>query len=346
MKQITLFEEGTLQRQQSKIFKVTEKDVPEFVKYWNEVRKITNWYETFYDLMSGKKSNKQLLFKLIGTQEPKELCGKFVTEGCINFEEHPNDMGYGRNKKLTCKSSHCSECWDSWVTRESSKATKRIEKFRTISQRNGFRSCIPVHVIGSPPKWLWNISFAKLKKTFRKMVKRAGIVGGVSVFHGFRLKDKTWYWSPHFHLIGYGWVVDTKKIESNEGWVIKNKGIRKNSKQVYNSFTYLLSHTAITKGIHSVSWFGELGYRAKYSSELKPEVEESNGDTCPYCSQYLVLIDILGTDRPPPDKEWFGLFEPYKIISVETIEQMLDRKFWLKKKLERESRTYVGYINK
>jgi len=94
-----------------------------------------------------------------------------------------------------------------------------------------------------------------------------------------------------------------------------------------------LSHTAIAKGVHSVTWFGDLSYRSKYALELKREIDESESDTCPYCSQYLVLFYVVGVDRPPPDQEWFGLFERSKTRSVETIEEMLDRKFWLKKKL-------------
>jgi len=180
------------------------------------------------------------------------------------------------------------------------------------------------------------------------MVKRAGIVGGVSMFHAYRLKNdgKTWFYSPHFHMIGYGWVINTKKISSNDGWVIKNKGVRKNSTEVYSTVAYQLSHTAIAKGVHSVNWFGELSYRSKYALELKREKQESDADKCPYCSQYLVWVIVGGTDRPPPDEEWCGLFEPYNIEPVETIEEMLERKFWLKKKLDRESRLYVNYFNK
>jgi len=216
-----------------------------------------------------------------------------------------------------------------------------------LSQKKGFRSTKPIHVIVSPPKWLWNVSWTEMKKTFRIMVKRAGIVGGVSMFHAFRLKNdgKTWFYSPHFHMIGYGWVIDTKKISSNDGWIIKNKGIRKDSTQVYSTVAYQLSHTAIAKGVHSVTWFGELSYRSKYALELKREIQESDADKCPYCSQYLVLIEMKGTDRPPPDQEWFGLFEPYKVVSVETLDQMLVRKFWLKNKLERECDDSEVYWN-
>jgi len=347
LKQITLLEEGILQGQQSKKCEVTTKKKYDYVEHWRQIHEDTNWNEVNYDLKHGKKLNKQLLFKLIGTGEPKEYCGEFVKEGCINFKEHPNHLAYGQNKRLTCKSPGCSICWDSWLVREASRVTERIEKFRMSSQKKGFRSTKPIHVIVSPPKWLWNVSWTEMKKIFRRMVKRAGIVGGVSMFHAFRLKNdgKTWFYSPHFHMIGYGWVTDAKKISSNDGWIIKNKGIRKDSTEVYSTVAYQLSHTAIAKGVHSVTWFGELSYRSKYALELKREIQESDAGKCPYCSQYLVLIEIKGSDRPPPDQEWFGLFEPYKVVSVETIEQMLDRKFWLKKKLESEYNDSSSYWN-
>jgi len=231
LKQITLFDKGILQGQKSKKCEVTIKKKYDYVEHWRQIHEDTNWNEVSYDLKHGKNPNKQLLFKLIGTGEPKEYCGEFVKEGCINFKEHPNHLAYAQNKRLTCKSANCSICWDSWLVREASRVTERIEKFRMLSQKKGFRSTKPIHVIVSPPKWLWNVSWTEMKKTFRRMVKRAGIVGGVSMFHAFRLKNdgKTWFYSPHFHMIGYGWVTDTKKISSNDGWIIKNTGIRKSS---------------------------------------------------------------------------------------------------------------------
>jgi len=273
---------------------------------------------------------------MVGTGEQKEDCGHFITEGCDNFLNHPNKMVYAQHRRLTCKRAQCPLCWDSWLIRESSRVTERIEKFRMLSERNGFRSTKPIHVIVSPPKYLWNISWIELKKTCRRMMKKAGIIGGVSMFHAFRRSSdgKTWYYSPHFHMIGYGWVVNTKKISSEEGWVIKNKGIRNDSTEVYNTVSYLLSHTAIAKGVHSVTWFGDLSYRSKYALELKREIEESEADMCPYCSQYLVLFMVIGLDRPPPNQEWFGLFERCKTRPVETIEEMLHRKFWLKNRIE------------
>jgi len=333
---------GTLQGQQTKTFEVTKKKTPDHVKYWSEIHKDTNWNEIKYDLKHGKKLSR-LIFGMVGTGELKKDCGRWVTQGCDNSLNHPNDMAYAENKRLTCKSAKCSECWDSWSIRESSRVTERIDKFRLLSERKGWRSSKPIHVIVSPPKWLWNSTWVELKKSFRKMVKRAGIVGGVSMFHPFRLKDKIWFYSPHFHMIGYGWVQNTKKISSKKGWIIKNKGIRDSSTQIYSTVAYLLSHTGIAEGVHSVTWFGDLSYSAKYAFELKQQKEESDAGKCPYCSQYVVLFAIKGLDRPPPNEEWFGLFDKKMAYAVETIDEMLDRKIWVKKKLERESKLRVKY---
>jgi len=345
LKQSKLFEKGILQGRQSKTFEVTKKKTPDHVKYWSKIHQDTNWNDVNYDLKHGKKLSR-LVFRMVGTGEPKEDCGRWITEGCDNSRNHPNRMAYAENKRLTCKRAGCSECWDSWSIRESSRVTERIDKFRLLGERKGWRSTKPIHVIVSPPKWLWNSTWTELKKSFREMVKCAGIVGGVSMFHLCRLKNKTWFYSPHFHMIGYGWVKDTKKISSEKGWIIKNKGIRDSSTQVYSTVAYLLSHTGIAKGVHSVTWFGELSYSAKYAFELKREKEESDAGKCPYCSQYLVLFEVKSVDRPPPNEEWFGLFDMNEAYAVETVDEMLDRKIWVKKKLERESELHVKYFNK
>jgi len=57
------------------------------------------------------------------------------------------------------------------------------------------------------------------------------------------------------------------------------------------------------------------------------------------------LFEIRGVDRPPPNEEWFGLMKEGQAFPVETFDEMLDRKIWLKKKLERESKLHVKYWN-
>ncbi len=348
MYQERIDESGILQRQKSKTFPLVIKKSSELVEYWKRVHEETNWNDVHYDLRHGKKSNKQLLFKMIGTGDSKDYCGQFMTEGCDNVNSHPKGMLFARNRRLSCKKSECPKCWDIWLIREASRITERIDKYRLLAQREGWRNTKPIHVIVSPPKWKQNITFTELKKEMRKMAKRAGVFGGCVMFHAYRLtKDgKNWYYSPHFHIIGYGWVKNTKKISSDEGWVIKNKGVRDSSGSVYNTVGYLLSHTAIADGVSSVTWFGDLGYRAKYSFELKPDIIDCNNDTCPFCNQYLVLFELVSMDRPPPDKEWSGLIETWVGMAVETLDEMFERKFWLKnqiKKRELEENNFESY---
>jgi len=337
MSQTELFQEVSLQRQKSKTFGIITKKPSELIEYWKKIHEETNWNSVHHELSYGKKSNKQLSFKMIGTGKVKSYCGEFFTEGCDNTSAHPKGMLYGQNRKLGCKGKECPKCWEVWLVKEASRITERIEKYRQLAQRMGWRNTKPIHVIVSPPKWKQNISFTELKKEMRKMAKRAGVFGGCVMFHAYRLtKDrKIWYYSPHFHIIGYGWIKNTKKISSDEGWVIKNKGIRDSSGSVHNTVGYLLSHTAIAKGVSSVVWFGDLGYRAKYSSELKPDIIDFHNDTCPHCNQYLRKMELVSMDRPPPDKEWSGLLELWQGRVVETLDEMFERKFWLKKQIKK-----------
>jgi len=53
--------------------------------------------------------------------------------------------------------------------------------------------------------------FKRLKSKAIKLIKSSGIVGGVIIFHPFRVnKKKQLYISPHFHVIGYGYIEETK----------------------------------------------------------------------------------------------------------------------------------------
>ena len=267
MSQTLIDDSGILQRQKSKTFGITIKKDSDLIEYWKRIHEETNWHSVNHVLLHSKKSDKQLSFKMIGTGNSKSYCGEFMMEGCDNNSAHPKGMLYCHNVRLGCKGKACPICWDRWLIKESSRITERIEKFRLLAQREGWRNTKPIHVIVSPPKWKQNITFTELKKEMRKMAKRAGVFGGCVMFHAYRLtKDgKNWYYSPHFHIIGYGWVKNTKKISSDEGWVIKNKGVRDSSASVYNTVVYQLSHTAIADGVYSFIWFGDLGYRAKYS---------------------------------------------------------------------------------
>ena len=279
-----------------------------------------------------------------GTDIKKEECGKWNTQGCANIWGHPENKVFVRRSKRSCFRAKCEYCWlEKWLARESHRATKRIENYIEVFkhihiarspslQRKHLR---PIHVIVSPS---WSDKFMRfdlLKKKARKLINKAGIEGGLMIYHPFSLDKKTGQWvaRPHFHIVGFGWVVDTRKMSDSDGWVIKNKGLRSS---LHSTIYYQLSHAGVSDDVHSITWFGSLGYRAKYADRFKVDDEDETG-YCDYCNCMLVEFEYVGLDRPPPDYEFVGLVDPKYWRAKETLEQAIDRKERFKNRFRHKS---------
>jgi len=306
---------------------------------WLVSHDVTNWKEVEYyqEYLKPVKNGfvkTKIHWKLPGTQEPRDTCGEFFTKGCFNRNMHPGHKDFVMRGCKSCFRASCKKCWLlKWLSRESSRATERITKYsefwkkmnqnHLFSQRKYLR---PIHVIVSPPWKDKFISFEKLKEKTRKMLKIAGIEGGLMIYHPFPYdkKERKWSVRPHFHVIGFGWVVLQKKI-TNDGWVIKNKGVRNS---LHSTIYYQLSHAGVSSDIHSLTWFGTLSYRAKFSFAYKIEKPEGS-DFCEYCGFMLVECEFVGTDRPP-DNEFYGLFEVGQWIALETVDEAVAKKEWRK----------------
>ncbi len=327
-----------------------EKHLSDESRRWLLIHDETNWkdIELVQEYMKKKMVDgkwnttmQKVFWKLAGTEEPKNYCGNFVYDGCFNVKFHPMGKPYIHARKLSCFRGQCEKCWlEKWLARESTRASKRIENYVALAQRNGFRNKKPIHVIVSPP---WNQKYDRfdlLKEKCRKLMKEAGIIGGLLIYHPFRLDKETnvWVKHPHFHVIGFGWVVNTASINDKEGWVIKNKGVRDS---LHATIYYQLSHAGISEKIHSVTWFGTLGYRSKYASEIKVEKEELD-DQCPFCGKPLVRAGYVGLDRPPPDFEFMALLRSDDWSALESIEEALERKNKFKKKEKFETAGTIG----
>ena len=305
-----------------------EKKLSEAQKILLRILSMTNWkvIELFQSYKTPKGIMKKILWNLPSTKEKKDTCGKFKTLGCFNVFYHPNNQALIQHTKLSCFRSACEYCWmEKWLARESRRATLRIENYQKVIKEIGkTRFTNPIHVIVSPS---WKDKFVRydlLKKRCRELLDEAGIVGGLMIYHPFSLDKKKMKWicRPHFHVIGFGWVHDTKKICDENGWVIKNKGVRKS---LYSTIYYQLSHAGVSDNIHSVTWFGELGYRSKYAEQIKVENEEPN-DYCEFCGKILVNAEFRATDRPPPDFEFVGLVDHLDWEATESIEQAEERR--------------------
>lgn len=323
----------------------SKKELTDTAKGWLVNHDYTNWGEMalLQDYTTKSKKGvviKKILWKLPGTQVKKDDCGEWMPTGCFNIFAHPEHKAFVKNIKRSCFRSCCVYCWlEKWLPRESTRATQRIEKYAEVWKRIN-PTCLfrqrkylnPIHVIVSPPWKDKFLSFDVMKKKARRLLNEAGVVGGLMIYHPFAYDKKILKWvvRPHVHVIGYGWVVSTKKISDESGWVIKNKGIRDS---LHSTIYYQLSHAGVSNDVHSITWFGELGYSAKFSPAYEIEDAE-NHDYCDFCGCFLVSCKFVGLDRPPPDYEFVGLVDYLDWKSLETIAEAIDRKnkSWYKSK--------------
>lgn len=173
------------------------------------------------------------------------------------------------------------------------------------------------HVVLSPPQDVVCEKigdYRKLRDLAYRVARESGFYGGAVIFHPYRLKCSKcgsaiseyqkkcskchesafqWFWSPHFHGVGFGWIENTKEGYARHGWVVKNLGVRDS---VFWTFQYLLSHAGVSC-VHTTTWFGKLGYN------MMGKVPKSDGfhEVCQFCLRALVPLRwIGGEDRGPP----------------------------------------------
>lgn len=254
-------------------------------------------------------------FQLAGSGESYSSCGSFFTVGCLNVGEHVGsnldgvDMtgkAYLERHKQSCHRSLCPICWEDWANREKDKASERLRAFVLKG-----RSLKPIHVIVSVPSVDWELSVQKMREKVYRVLKMVHCIGGLMIYHSKRKNDQDgWYFSPHFHVLGYGWIMDVRRNYVNSGYIIKNAGIRKT---VEGTIFYQLSHCGISKDNHAITWFGALSY-----AKLHVVYAEKESESCPICGNRLKQLIWLGEGKDPlPDLEGIGFFD--------------DPKNWLKK---------------
>jgi len=250
---------------------------------FEQINDTTNWYTIEHD---G--------WQLPATEESHDWCGTWSTMGCLNVKAHENTEAHGKGFVKTfqrsCYRAVCVVCYKKWMARDSNKATRRIEKYEKQSGNKA------KHIIVSPPSWLYGKSKKELAKESYKILKDIGCIGGTTIFHPFRKKDRTWFYSPHFHVIGFGWIENTVENYYKNGWIVKNKGFRDST---FATIYYQLSHAGIKRHNHTLVWFGDLSY-----SKLKVEKEEIDANICPYCHAKLREVESYGLFYcKPPDTE-------------------------------------------
>lgn len=176
-----------------------------------------------------------------------------------------------------------------------------------------------------------------IKVIGKKFVLAHGVTGGVLVFHPWRIREevvpllvhklqthklsdedkekKFWqaaredilgignwrqycYWSPHYHVIGFGYVQDARQLHSETGWVykhIRNVRVQVQRKpdglddQIAALCFYVISHAAYQWTKKIPAWFGCCTPRnLKKMGDPVPSEFDGMKLVCPKCAARIV----------------------------------------------------------
>jgi len=226
-------------------------------------------------------------------------CGTWRYRGCLHVEDHVQEglledhVGkvYIEMYKRSCLRSVCPVCYEKWAGKEAHKIAHRLSAVGRSMGR-------VIHLTVSPCREdVFNLTFERLRAKSYSIVRKNGFLGGSCIFHPFREDDNGfWYFSPHFHMIGYGWIHGTKEGFEAHGWIVKNIGVRET---VSGTALYQLSHCGIHEKYHAVTWFGKLSYN-KLRHLAPAEIEKHQ---CPMCGADLVDLHYVGREEDLPDRE-------------------------------------------
>ncbi len=249
-------------------------------------------------------------WRLPATSEPHYWCGIWTTQGCLNKELHEKlgkgNRVYVKQYQKSCYRGACRICYRKWIARESNKATRRIDAYSDLSKQK------PIHVLLSVPRTQYELPVKLLRKRMNEIYKKIKLDGAMVSFHPFKFDDKIreFYYAPHFHLVGFGYMQGIREAFSKYGWLILFLGVRKS---VFQTVSYLMSHCGIKKGSHSVTWIGRLSYS---KLKIKKEPPLTN---CPVCGEKFVVIYHDGVHPVvPPDKMYEGLADGEEWYPVQT----------------------------
>jgi hypothetical protein len=263
---------------------------------------------------------------LVGNGKPtNEYCGNFYGfKGCIRVDLHNKITLDGQNFKNKafvrrtfnwCNKPSCTICFKhGWAVREAGNIEARLKE---ASKQQGQIE----HIVVSVPPTHYGLPYKTVRKEVSDAMLKRGIVGGVIIFHAFRYeKFRGWYFSPHFHVLGFilggysrcrncknkvcirtsggdnfdncdGYDARQRRFFKEDGYITKVLGKRIT---VYGTAWYQLHHSSYRKKQgknrrHVVAtWFGVCSYRKmKFTPEKRVEL-------CPICNHELKRLKFLG----------------------------------------------------
>jgi hypothetical protein len=249
-------------------------------------------------------------------------CGKFRYFGCLRTELHGRMRVDGKDYRgkayvkvvpYSCDKPSCPVCYKyGWASREAHNIEARLKE---ASKRWGEVE----HVVCSISPEMYGLDYEALRAKLIEALRSRGVIGGVMIFHGFRYNlRKWWYWSPHFHVLGFvlggygkcracdkvcvrgcgGFVDKSYRLNETDKWIVKvatqrllvdGRFVRRAGKRasVWGTARYQLDHATVRESatrFQVATWFGVCSYR-----KLKVTVERRK-HLCPLCQHELVPL--------------------------------------------------------
>ena len=248
-------------------------------------------------------------YKLPATANPYNICGKAYYKACLVDN-------YAKRFVYHCGRISCEICAKRAGSRLAKKIERRITLYSLRIQKisKGRNNPLSSHVIEAiePKSEFWDWSKEKQNRILKRMREIAGITGGCSITHLWRFNkdDLTPIYSPHKHLIVFGWIKEnaSELIKKELGIdVVYHKvrgGTLRNRVDVFAVAFYQLSHSAVKTNKHSVQWFGDLAYNKisnkvleQYKDEeyILQDEEIEKSKCCKLCSERLQPCKINKT---------------------------------------------------
>ena len=200
-------------------------------------------------------------------------CGMFQVKGCLDSshkELYQTDAHAVRRIFKRCNKLSCPKCWSFAINKQSLSAVDRLEATLSFKKnklwRNNPKTRIYNHLVVSIPKSKHDTCKThkgrlKIEQCISKKLQLIGIEGGTMIYHPFRFAKKleSVYYSPHVHVLGFGYTdkKDIMSLHDKTGYVVKSINTFRNSKTAYNTVRYLLSHTGLYGNKHRIKYFGD-----------------------------------------------------------------------------------------
>ncbi len=246
---------------------------------------ITPKYQNAY----GKWFDNGRPYGMVASGIPTQRCGSWKWFGCsvgaVVRAEGCEPSYYAEGHPYSCNRPACPACFFRWAFRLAMKSERRAVEYlelinRKVSKRHHF--------------WLLHVVFEGTKNRSKVIAaaKAVGIKGGSLIFHPWRWDRFTskWRLSPHWHVLGYGWIDGMKVREIYQKKRILIHAIKPSEKRSwFDTIKYELKHCESKQGHHALTYFGEMAY-----NKFATPPAETNDIVCPCHNWPLVPVIYVG----------------------------------------------------